>query len=238
MLSIDKNLVIRINLLSAGLWWAIFSIIPLIYFRKITNKKLKENYLNVIKNTTNRSTILIFLTAYTLYSSGIQAIITLSALFVNAELKITMDIIIIGILILQFVAVIGAILFNLIAKNTTNLASLKINLIIWIIAIIFAYLLLQDVTDFFVLCIIIGITIGGTQAISRSIFSQLIPKSKEAQFFSIYELSGKVLSWLGVLFFGLVYQITLSYRLSILSIVLFFALGFVLLCIKGKREKV
>jgi len=152
-LSIDKDLAVRINLLSAGLWWAIFSIFPLKYFRKLTNKnniKLKENYVNIIKNTENKNAILIFLTSYILYSSGIQAVMTLSALFVNAELNITIDIIIIGILILQFVAILGAFLFNLIAKYSSNLVSLKINLLVWILAIIFAYLLLQTVFDFIV----------------------------------------------------------------------------------------
>lgn len=82
---------------------------------------------------------------------------------------------------------------------------------------------------FFVLAAGIGLVLGGTQALSRSLFTHLIPRGKEAEYFSAYEMSDRGMSWLGPLVFGLTYQVTGSYRDAIISLVAFFALGFVLL---------
>jgi UMF1 family MFS transporter len=70
---------------------------------------------------------------------------------------------------------------------------------------------------------------GATQALSRSIYSQLIPIGKESEYFSVYELSEKGTSWLGPIIFAIIYNITFSYRLAILSLIVFFVIGFVLL---------
>lgn len=82
---------------------------------------------------------------------------------------------------------------------------------------------------FFVLAAAIGLVMGGSQALSRSLFSQLVPAGKEAEYFSLYEMSDRGTSWLGPLIFGLTYQLTGSYRDAILSLVVFFVLGFAVL---------
>lgn len=82
---------------------------------------------------------------------------------------------------------------------------------------------------FFVLAAAIGAVLGGSQALSRSLFSHLVPEGKEAEYFSAYEMSDRGLSWLGPLVFGLAYQLTGSYRAAIISLVIFFVLGFFLL---------
>ena len=82
---------------------------------------------------------------------------------------------------------------------------------------------------FYVLAVLIGFVLGGTQALSRSMFSQLIPTGKEAEYFSLYEISERGTSWLGPLLFGLVFQITGSYRSAIASLVVFFVVGGLLL---------
>jgi UMF1 family MFS transporter len=82
---------------------------------------------------------------------------------------------------------------------------------------------------FFVLAAAIGTVLGGSQALSRSLFSHMVPSGKEAEYFSAYEMSDRGLSWLGPLVFGLAYQLTGSYRDAIISLVVFFAAGFVLL---------
>lgn len=82
---------------------------------------------------------------------------------------------------------------------------------------------------FYALAAAIGLVMGGSQALSRSLFSHLVPRGKEAEYFSAYEMSDRGLSWLGPLVFGLGYQLTGSYRDAILSLVLFFVLGSVLL---------
>jgi UMF1 family MFS transporter len=75
----------------------------------------------------------------------------------------------------------------------------------------------------------IGIVLGGSQALSRSLFSQLIPKGKEGEYFGLYEISDKGTSWLGPLLFGLAYDATHSYRVAIISLLVFFVIGFVAL---------
>jgi UMF1 family MFS transporter len=85
------------------------------------------------------------------------------------------------------------------------------------------------ITGFFVLAAAIGAVLGGTQALSRSLFSQMVPRSAEAEYFSAYEISDRGTSWLGPLLFGLALQVTASYRIAILSLLVFFAAGLVLL---------
>ena len=82
---------------------------------------------------------------------------------------------------------------------------------------------------FYALAVSIGVVLGGTQALSRSLFSHMIPDGSEAEYFSAYEISDRGTSWIGALLFGVAVQATGSYRIAIVSLVVFFALGFVLL---------
>ena len=82
---------------------------------------------------------------------------------------------------------------------------------------------------FFVLAVLIGLVLGGSQALSRSIFSHLIPAGREAEYFSLYKISDRGTSWMGPLVFGLAYQLTGSYRAAIISLLVFFVIGFLLL---------
>ena len=82
---------------------------------------------------------------------------------------------------------------------------------------------------FFALAGMIGLVLGGSQALSRSLFSHLIPPGKEAEYFSVYKVSDRGTSWMGPLVFGLAYQVTGSYRVAIISLLVFFAIGFVVL---------
>ena len=84
----------------------------------------------------------------------------------------------------------------------------------------------------------IGIVLGGSQALSRSLFSQLIPKGKEGEYFGFYEISDKGTSWLGPLLFGLTYQPTGTYRVAIISLVVFFVVGFVALLAVPMRRAI
>ena len=89
---------------------------------------------------------------------------------------------------------------------------------------------------FLALAFFIGMVLGGSQALSRSLYSQLIPAGKEAEYFSLYQAMERGTSWFGTLIFGLVYQATLSYRAAILALIVFFILGGVLLSRVKMRE--
>jgi len=96
--------------------------------------------------------------------------------------------------------------------------------------VIYGYFMPAGVpAQFFLLAAIIAVVLGGSQAISRSVFSLMIPKGQEAEYFGIYEVSERGTSWLAPFLFGLAYQLTDSYRVAIISLIIFFVAGFALL---------
>jgi UMF1 family MFS transporter len=129
----------------------------------------------------------------------------------------------------QFVAFFGSLLFNYIAKGIGSKQAIVVSLLIWTGCLIYAYGFLQTAFQFFILAAVIGIVLGGSQALSRSVYSLMIPRGQEAEYFSLYEVSERGTSWLGPLLFGLSLQLTGSYRIAIVSLVIFFILGLVLL---------
>jgi len=106
---------------------------------------------------------------------------------------------------------------------------LIISLVIWVGIIFYAYSFLNSVLGFYILGCIIGLVLGGTQALSRSLYSLLIPSGQEAEYFSLYEVSERGTSWIGPLVFGLSLQFTGSYRIAILSLGIFLVTGLLLL---------
>ncbi|MDT4919094.1 MAG: transporter, family, partial [Pseudonocardiales bacterium] len=130
----------------------------------------------------------------------------------------------------QFLAFAGALLLGAIAKRYGAWRTILFSLVLWTVVLVIAYYLpaRQDL-PFIALGGLIGIVLGGSQALSRSLFSQLIPAGKEAEYFGLYEISDKGTSWLGPLLFGLAIQLTGSYRIAIISLVVFFVAGFALL---------
>jgi len=136
------------------------------------------------------------------------------------------------ILMIQFVAFGGALLFGRAAVRIGAKKALIIGLIVWTVVVIYAYLGLKGesrILEFWILGAFIALVMGGTQAVSRGLFANMIPQGKEAEFFSIYEVSERGTSWLGPLAFGLVNQMTGSLRPAMVSIILFFVVGLVLL---------
>jgi UMF1 family MFS transporter len=139
---------------------------------------------------------------------------------------------------IQFVASIGAYLFNLLAKRVGAKNSIMFNLTIWIVLLIYAYALLSTVLQFWVLGAALALVLGGSQALSRSLFSHMIPDNRESEYFSFYEISERGTSWIGPLVFGLAVQVTGTQRISILSLVIFFALGIALLYFTNVRQAI
>ncbi|HUK55207.1 MAG TPA: MFS transporter [Nitrospiria bacterium] len=231
---------VRISLASAGVWWGIFTIIPLVALKSrqaIKRLPPKESYLMVgfkqLRRTLGKvrayPQTLLFLAAYLLYNDGIQTVITLSSEFGQEELKLPISTLTTVILMVQFVAFAGAILFNYIAKSIGSKRAIVASLVIWTGSLIYAYGFLRTALHFYALAAVIGVVLGGSQALSRSVYSLMIPKGQEAEYFSLYEVSERGTSWLGPLLFGLSLQLTGSYRIAILSLVVFFILGMVLL---------
>ena len=136
----------------------------------------------------------------------------------------------------QFVGIFGAIGFGRLAARIGTKFAIATTLAIWGAILIYIYGFVYTAPQFFLVTAGVAIVMGGSQALSRSLFAQLIPKGKEAEYFSIYEISDKGTSWLGPAFYGLALQWTGSYRIAILSLIVFFAAGLAIL-IPREREK-
>ncbi|RLT43318.1 MAG: MFS transporter, partial [Chloroflexi bacterium] len=184
---------------------------------------------HTLRNLPKYPQTLLFLIAYLLYNDGIQTVIALSSQFGSEELGIGASSLIALILMVQFVAFGGALFFGYLAGKIGTKQAILASLVIWSLTVIYAYAFLQTETQFFVMGAVIAIVLGGSQALSRSVFSTMIPKGQEAEYFSLYEISERGTSWIGPLVFGLALQTTGSYRIGILSVVIFFIAGLVML---------
>jgi UMF1 family MFS transporter len=137
----------------------------------------------------------------------------------------------------QFVAVFGALAFGKAAERFGAKSVILTGLVIWT-GIVTAALFVPErqIVPFMLLAVAIGIVLGGTQALARSYFSLLIPRGREAEYFSFYHAMERGTSWFGTLVFGLVYQLTDSYRPAIFALIAFFVVGGALL-LKVDTEK-
>jgi len=231
---------VRISFASAGLWWAVFTLIPLATIRNrraVRQLPTGERFLTVgfrqLRRTLGKVGLypqtILFLVAYLIYNDGIQAVVTLSSQFGQEELGLTLSTLTAAILVVQFVGIFGALFFGYLARVVGSRQAIMISLVIWTGVVVFAFGFLQTTVQFFILAAVIAVVLGGSQALSRSLFSLMIPRGQEAEYFSVYEISDKGTSWLAPLFFGLAYQFTGSYRLAILSLIVFFVVGLALL---------
>ena len=247
-LGVPKDLAVRINLASAGVWWLSFSFFTWVRLRpRHAAKQLPkgETYARAgfrqlwgtLKDLKNFPETLKFLLAYFLYNDGIQTVISVASTFAAAPILrggvgMTQTMLIVVILMIQFMAFFGALLWGKLAGWFTARNSIIISLVIWSGVVIYAYFGLQGdsrVIQFFILGVFIALVLGGSQAISRSLYAKIIPAGRQAEYFSFYEVSDKGTSWFGPLLFGLVNQLTGSLRPAILSLIFFFVVGLVIL---------
>jgi MFS transporter, UMF1 family len=225
----------RINLASAGVWWALFTVIPLraLRNRPPLNSRPSGGSFRQLGRTlaglTRYPQTLLFLAAYLMYNDAVQAVIALSGQFAADELKMSMALLALSILMVQFLAFAGSLAFERLAARIGAKRSVMLALAVWMACLIVIYAWVRTAAHFFLTAAVIALVLGGTQALSRSLFSRMIPRGREAEYFGLYEISDKGTSWLCPLLFALALQFTHSYRLAILSLVTFFALGLALL---------
>jgi len=235
-IGISDEIAVRISLASAGAWWAAFTILPLVRLRNhgaaqtlAPGESAIAGVLRLLVHTLadlrNFPQALKFMIAFLLYNDAIQTVVVLATQFGHDELKIPLSQLTLAILMVQFVAFFGALSFKWLASIVTAKRAVEASLVIWTGVLIYIYLAVKTTLQFFVMAAVVAMVLGGSQALSRSLFAQLIPKLKEAQYFSIYEVSDKGTSWMCPLFFGLALQFTKSYRIAILSLILFFMAG-------------
>jgi MFS transporter, UMF1 family len=249
-LGISQGTAVRISLLSAGLWWAVFTAIPVVGLRDLRGAAVgtAQERASVITGSLTQlaSTFrelrsypqtLLFLLAYLFFNDGIQTVISSSSVYGAEELKFSNSQLIEIILLVQFVAFGGALLFGRLAARFGAWQVVLDSLVLWTLVVAIAFFVPSKAFLMFAgLAVLIGIVLGGSQALSRSMYSQLIPRGREAEFFSLYQAMERGTSWFGTLVFGLVHQFTHSYRWAIIALVMFFAVGGILLSRVRMRE--
>jgi UMF1 family MFS transporter len=247
-LGVPTDLAVRINLASAGVWWLTFSFFTWVRLRPRHAVKVLpkgQTYISAgfkqlwhtLKEMKNFPETLKFLFAYFFYNDGIQTVIAVSATFAAAPILrggigLDQSTLTIVILMIQFMAFFGALFWGKLAGWVGAKRSILISLVIWAAVTIYAYAGLQGdsrVIQFFILGAFIALVLGGSQAISRSLYAQIIPSGKQAEYYSFYEVSERGTSWIGPLLFGLMNQIFGSLRPAILSLIFFFVVGLVVL---------
>jgi UMF1 family MFS transporter len=243
-IGVDTETAVRISLLSAGLWWAVFTIIPVVGLWSLRGNAPSEidapragavrgslaQLGHTFRDLRNYPNTMLFLLAYLFFNDGIQTVITSSSLYGAEQLEFDESQLIALILLVQFVAFGGALLFGWVAGRWGAWRTILRSLIAWSLIVVAAFFLPAGAfVPFVVLGVLIGIVLGGSQALSRSLFSQLVPHSREAEFFGFYQAMERGTSWFGAFLFGLVHQLTDSYRPAIVALIIFFVLGYAIL---------
>jgi UMF1 family MFS transporter len=245
-LGISQGFAVRLSFLIAALWWGGFALIAFALLKqrgasRQTTKK--ENYIflafrelaTTFKDLYKLGQTARFLIAYLLYNDGIQTVINVSSLFLAQELFESRGVpadnvfLLMIFLLAQFMAMVGSFAFEFLARKIGAKYSILVSLVIWAAIVIYAYAILNTTAEAWIMGAAIGFVLGGSQALSRSLFSRMIPEGRESAFFSIYEISERGTSWIGPLVFGAVAAATNSYRQAILALIAFFIIGMILL---------
>ncbi|WP_422740319.1 MFS transporter [Micromonospora sp. WMMD729] len=240
----------RWSIVSAGVWWAVFTLVPLRWLRDrpvtaalaARGNVLTDGFRQLghtLREVRAYPLTLFFLLAFLVFNDGIQTVITMASQYGTEELRLEQSTLIVTILLVQFLAFGGALLLGALARRIGARKTVLISLVLWTGVILGVFWLPAEApVPFMALGACIGLVLGGSQALSRSLFSQLIPAGKEGEYYGFYEISDKGTSWLGPLAFGIVFQLTASYRVGLISLVGFFVVGFVLLLAVPMRRAI
>jgi len=232
---------VRLSLLSAGVWWAGFTLIPLLRLKDYEPRgafteqgglwqRSFGQLFDTLREMRGYPMTLTFLIAYLFYNDGIQTVIYAASTYGEKTLRFDNTILIATILLIQFVAFGGALWFGRLAARMGAYRAIVGGTCAWMVIVVVAiFLPAHNAMLFFLVATAIGIVLGGTQALSRSFFSFFIPRGREGEYFALYNACERGTSWFGTLLFGLVFQITGSYRPAILALIVFFLLGLLFL---------
>ena len=233
----DASTAIRLSFLTVAVWWAIFTIpillfvpepknknkVPLLYALKAGAKQLKETY-NHIKEL---RVIGIFLLAYWFYIDGVDTIIRM-AVKMGSSMGFEAGVLITALLMVQFIAFPAALLYNRFAQKIGTKNAVFVAIGGYGVITFLGYFMTNPI-HFYMLAAMIGLFQGGIQALSRSLYARLIPVGKEGEFFGFYNMLGKFAAVIGPVLMGWVTLVTGSVRFGILSILILFIIGAILL---------
>jgi UMF1 family MFS transporter len=239
---LGQEAAVRLSLLTAGVWWGAFTVVPYLGLRDRPPRDVVPEpgrglvgaafgqLASTLRDLRHYPQTLRFLLAYLFFNDGIQTVIYAASIFAAEELGLPSGQLILAILVVQFVAFGGALAFGRFAARVGAQRAILAGLVLWCLVVAAGYVLPAGrFLPFLALAVLIGIVLGGTQALARSLYSQLVPLGREAEYFSLYQAAERGTSWSGTLLFGLVFQLTHTYRAAIVALVAFFVLGGALL---------
>jgi UMF1 family MFS transporter len=251
----DATMPARFSFLLVGIWWFGFAQFTLTRMPKSApaafrpEKNIFANGFielrNVFKQLKHLLILKRFLLAYFFYNMGVQTIMLVAALFGSKQLHLPTDKLIITILIIQIVAIGGAYLVARLSQLFGNFQTLLAVIIVWVIVCIGAYQIavlsdkgVNGEMYFYVLAAVVGLVMGGIQALSRSTYSKLMPVTKDTtSFFSFYDVTEKISIVIGMFSFGLMEEKTGNMKNSVLIVMTFFIIGFILLFFTLLKQK-
>ena len=230
----DRSSATRFGFLLTACWWFFFSLPTFIYLPKIEKQVSTayhfslSGYFNQFKQLIHYRDLSIFLLAFLCYNDGIQTVISVSAIYAREELQLGQGTIIGCFLMIQFLAMPGALLFARLGERIGTSRAIFLSLIVFLLVCIFAYRMTSAV-EFWILGGVIAVILGGSQALSRSLFASMVPKQRSAEFFGFFTISSRFAAIFGPLLFALVADLSGNSRNSILALGIFFIVGGLLL---------
>ena len=253
IIGIGQGLAARIGLGMAGLWWAGFTLFTLKKLKEAgAIEEMPEKYQSqpkivaytaigitrtfaTIKKVRRFKHLLLFLIAFMIYNDGVQTVISMATIYGTEELGFAATILMVTLLMIQIIAAGGALLFGRIASKIGAKRALMLALLLWSGVVTYAYFL-HTVAEFFILGVVVGIVLGGSQALSRSFYGAMIPEEASAEFYGFYSVFSKFSAIWGPLVFAIIRQITGTPRLAIISLMVFFIVGLILLAFVDEEK--
>lgn len=253
LLGISENNAVRLAILTAGLWWAGFTVFTARYLSEASQaapippgykSRLRAvDYIGIGVSRTIETTkrvgqfrhLVLFLIAFMLYNDGIQTVIDMATIYGKEELQLPIETLMVTLLIIQIIATIGALLFSRIAEKIGSKHAIMLTLALWSGVVIYAYFI-RTASEFFALGVVVGIVLGGSQALSRSFYGSMVPEEASAEFFGFYTVFSRFSAIWGPVTFGVVHQWLGSARLAIVSLIFFFVVGLVLLGFVNEKK--
>ena len=242
----DQAMAARIGMAMTGIWWAGWTLLTMKYLKEVKIPyELPEAYRDrpkilaylalgisrtvaTAKRVGRFKHLTLFLVAYMVYNDGIHTVTSMATIYGTEELRLSTTALMVTLLLVQVVAIGGALVFSRIANRIGAKHAVMCALVLWSGVVTYGYFI-HTATEFFVLGIIVGVVLGGTQALSRSFYGAMIPEQASAEFYGFYSVFSKFSSIWGPVTFGFIKQITGSARLAIISLMIFFIVGLILL---------
>lgn len=254
----EKVAMMRWSFVSVAVWWIAFAHYTFYHLpEKKKNTKFDSSIIGngfrelrgVWRNLKKTARLKRYLISFFVFSMGVQTIMQMASLFGTKEVTridengnqvvgLEDGQLIVAVLLVQLIAIPGAMVFSYASRKLGNLQTLKIALIVWGCVCLFAYFVVHSPVEFYIAAGAIGFIMGGTQALARSTYSKFLPETTDnASYFSFYDVTEKVGLIIGLLAFGYLEGAFGSMRMSILALITFFVIGFILILFVPKEEK-